>query len=109
MNTSPTMETKVCKVCGLELPESAFMRTRFGSLTDTCRECRTAALRANKELRRIQVGGDSGNRPFSDEAFDGREPREVIELMSRAKRWLESRGYNITLKGTYTQVKEVKF
>jgi len=51
------METKTCKVCGRELPESAFMRTRFGSLTDTCRECRTAALRANKELRRIQVGG----------------------------------------------------
>ena len=51
------METKTCKVCGRELPESAFMRTRFSSLTDTCRECRTAALRANKELRRIQVGG----------------------------------------------------
>lgn len=50
-----------------------------------------------------------GQRSFFDEAFDGRDPREVIELMSRAKQWLESRGYNITLKGTYTQVKEVKF
>ena len=102
------METKTCKVCGRELPESAFMRTRFGSLTDTCRECRTAALRANKELRRIQVGGGK-TAPFSDSDFDGKEPREVIDIMSRAKRWLEARGYNIILKGSYTQVREIKF
>lgn len=47
--------------------------------------------------------------PFFDAAFDGKEPREVIDLMSRAKHWLETRGYSIALKGTYTQVKEVKF
>lgn len=47
--------------------------------------------------------------PFPDPDFDGKQPVEVIQLMSRAKRWLETRGYSITLKGTYTQVKEVKF
>lgn len=41
--------------------------------------------------------------------FDGREPVEVIQLMSRAKQWLEARGYKIELRGTYTQIKQVKF
>ena len=93
------------------MPLTEFLVTRSGSRFDTCRECRANALRETKDAKRAQEeeGGDSGNRPFSDEAFDGKQPREVIELMSRAKRWLESRGYSITLKGTYTQVKDVKF
>ncbi len=53
--------------------------------------------------------GGGKTAPFSDPDFDGKQPREVIDLMSRAKRWLEAQGYTITLKGTYTQVKEVKF
>lgn len=59
-------------------------------------------------LNAIRSGGGK-TAPFSDPDFDGKEPREVIELMSRAKHWLETRGYSIALKGTYTQVKEVKF
>lgn len=55
-----------------------------------------------------QASGGS-NRPFFDSDFDDKEPREVLDLMSRAKRWLESRGYTITLKGTYTQIREIKF
>lgn len=51
------MITKICKVCGRELPEDMFMRTKSGGLTNTCRECRTAALRANREFKRAQVGG----------------------------------------------------
>lgn len=53
--------------------------------------------------------GGGKTAPFSDPDFDGKQPREVIDLMSRAKRWLEAQGYTITLKGTYTQVREVKF
>ena len=53
--------------------------------------------------------GGGSNRPFFDSDFDDKEPREVLDLMSRAKRWLESRGYTITLKGTYTQIRENKF
>lgn len=101
------METKKCKICGRELPVTDFMRTRSGSRCDTCRECRTAALRHNKAARQAQRGGK--NAPFSDPDFDGKQPREVIDLMSRAKRWLEAQGYTITLKGAYTQVREVKF
>ena len=102
------METKTCKVCGRELPIDSFMFTKGGSRMNTCRECRNAARRETIALRHARSGG-GGQRPFLDEAFDGKQPREVIELMSRSKRWLESRGYSITLKGTYTQVKEVKF
>ena len=103
------MEMKTCKVCERELPEIAFMRTRFGTLTNTCRECRTAALRENKAAKRAQMGGGGKTAPFSDPDFDGKQPVEVIQLMSRAKRWLEAQGYSITLKGTYTQVREIKF
>lgn len=56
------------------------------------------------------VGGGN-NRPFSDPDFDGREPREVLLLMGRAKRWLESRGFTIQLSGEYrkVEIKKVKF
>lgn len=43
--------------------------------------------------------------PFSDELFDGKEPREVIELMVRCRKWLESRGYEITMSCIYKEVK----
>ena len=44
-----------------------------------------------------------------DPEFDGKHPVEVLQLMKRAKMWLEAKGYSITLKGTYTKVMEVKF
>lgn len=102
------METKICKVCGRELPEADFPMGRGGIRVGVCKECRTAALRETKALKRNQIGGGKTD-PFSDPDFDGKQPVEVIQLMSRAKRWLEARGYSITLKGIYTQVKEVKF
>lgn len=70
----------------------------------------SAARRLSEKTKRQNApkwGGKTA--PFSDPDFDGKQPVEVIQLMSRAKRWLETRGYSITLKGTYTQVKEVKF
>ena len=83
-----------------------FTLTKGGGRKNTCRECEAAARRATIEKNRTAIGGGY---PFSDSDFDGKQPVDVIQLMSRAKRWLESRGYSITLKGTYTQVKEVKF
>lgn len=103
------METTVCKTCGRELPLSQFANNRYGTPLSTCREC-VNEKRAQTRYDRINsVGGGGKTAPFSDAAFDGKEPREVIDLMSRAKRWLEARGYSITLKGTYTQVREIKF
>lgn len=98
------METKTCKVCGRELPEDMFMRTKSGGLTNTCRECRTAALRANREFKRAQVGGGKQT-PFSDPDFDGKEPREVIDIMVRCRKWLESRGFEIAMTCVYKEIK----
>lgn len=106
------METKVCKVCGRELPLSQFMVTRWGGYTDNCNECiakKRTQTRYNNYGNMQSVGGGSKTTPFSDPDFDGKQPVEVIQFMSRAKRWLEAHGYTITLKGTYTQVREIKF
>lgn len=108
MLTYQPMETKICKVCGRELPETDFPMGRGGIRVGVCKECRTAALRETKARKRNQIGGGKTT-PLSDPDFDGKEPREVIDLMSRAKRWLEARGYDIILKGSYTQVREIKF
>ena len=101
------METKTCKDCGRELALSEFRLTRGGARCSVCNG-RANDKRAQTRYERLQTGGGK-TPPFSDADFDGKQPVEVIQLMSRAKRWLEARGYSITLKGTYTQVKEVKF
>lgn len=56
-----------------------------------------------------ESGGVSVKAPYSDPDFDGKQPVEVLQQMKRAKMWLEAKGYTITLKGTYTVTKEVKF
>lgn len=100
------METKTCKVCGRELPLTDFRLGRWGARLHTCNEC-VNEKRAQTRYEHLQMGGKTT--PLSDPDFDGKEPREVIDLMSRAKHWLETRGYSIALKGTYTQVREIKF
>lgn len=51
------METKVCKACGRELPETNFPIRKGGIRISTCRECRSAAMRETKASRRAQMGG----------------------------------------------------
>lgn len=51
------METKVCKVCGRELPETDFPMGRYGIRIGTCKERRANALRETKAARRAQMGG----------------------------------------------------
>lgn len=103
------METRTCKDCGRELPISKFKKTAFGTRVFVCNECASKKARANKLAKSLAVQGV--DTIVHDDAFDSKEPREVIDMMSRAKRWLESRGYTITLKGEYREVKirEVKF
>lgn len=56
-------------------------------------------------------GGGVMNVPLSDPDFDGKTPGEVVRLMGRAKRWLESRGFKIHLSGEYheTKIHKLKF
>lgn len=103
------METKICKTCGRELPVTSFRLSKGGTKVATCNEC-INEKRAESRYKHTQIGGVKPA-PLSDADFDGKQPVEVIQLMSRAKRWLESRGYTITLKGEYREVKvrQVKF
>lgn len=101
------METKKCKACGRELPVTEFMITRWGKYSDVCKGCIKDKKKDTHSREVIIVGKQ--NAAYSDPDFDGKQPVEVLQQMKRAKMWLEARGYNITLKGTYTQVREVKF
>lgn len=110
MLTYQPMETKICKVCGRELPESDFPMGRGGIRVGVCKECRTAALRETKALKRNQIGGGKTT-PISDADFDGKDPGEVIRMMGRARKWLESRGFIIHLDGEFheTKIRKLKF
>lgn len=101
------METKKCKECGRELPITDFLPTRWGNYSSVCKKC-INDKKIDTHSRKV-IGGGKQNTSYSDPDFDGKQPVEVIQLMKRAKMWLEAQGYNITLKGTYTQVREVKF
>ena len=103
------MEAKTCKTCGRELPSSNFKMTRWGNRASICNEC-LKEKRAETRCNRAQVGGGK-TAPFPDPDFDGKEPREVIQLMSRAKKWLESRGFVIQLSGEFheTKIRKLKF
>lgn len=98
------METKTCKVCERELPETDFPMGRYGIRIGTCKECRANALRETKAAKRAQMGGGK-TAPFSDAAFDGQTVGDVWRLMCRAEKWLESRGCVITLDGEFREVK----
>ena len=103
------METKTCKVCGRELPETSFRKVKGGGYGSTCKECISEALKEAAFQRKTEGGGKQT--PFSDPDFDGKEPGEVMRMMGRAKKWLESRGFVIQLSGEYheTKIRKLKF
>lgn len=101
------MDTKTCKECGRELPIIRFRRIRDGVICGVCKDCTNAKMRDTRASKSLKMGGVN----YIDPEFDGKTPREVIDHMTRAKRWLESQGYSITLRGEYREVKihKVKF
>lgn len=107
------METKICSHCKRELPLTMFHKRSSAEdgLQKQCKDCMREYNRqwASKQRASVVTVGGGKQPPFPDADFDNKEPREVLDIMSRAKRWLEERGYNITLRGTYTQVREIKF
>lgn len=100
------MEMKKCKVCGRELPETDYPMTKGGVRKATCREC------INE--KRLQTSYDNSRcrgeitPPISDPEFDNMDIGEVVRLMGRAKKWLESRGCSITLHGEFIETKRKK-
>lgn len=101
------MDTKTCKECGRELPIMRFRRIRDGVICGVCKDCTKAKMRETKASKSLKMGGVN----YIDPVFDGKKPREVIDYMAQAKRWLETQGYNITLHGEYREVKirKIKF
>lgn len=50
-------ETKVCKVCGRELPLSKFQLSKSGSRKETCNECIASKSAETRRSHRIRGGG----------------------------------------------------
>lgn len=99
------METQKCIECGREKTLNSFIFTRWGKYSNVCRECTAAKQRETRASKRPKIGEGK----LSDPEFDGKDPVEVIQLMGRAKRWLESRGYIIHLEGEIKKTHKVKF
>ncbi len=103
------METKKCKECGRELSIDNYSMSRWGKRYDVCKECVKEKRADTRYMKKLGTQVPQNAHSYSDPDFDGKQPVEVLQLMKRAKMWLEAKGYSITLKGTYTQVREVKF
>lgn len=66
------METKICKVCGRELPWTEFRLTKGNVSAATCNAC-IQEKRAQTRYERAQVGGV--NRfPFPTQTLTARNP-----------------------------------
>ena len=72
---------------------------------------RLHSRKTRSDALRTRPSGGGKQIPFSDPDFDGKEPGEVLRMMGRAKKWLESRGYIIQLSGEYheTKIRKLKF
>lgn len=103
--SNPTLEKK-CKVCGETKPLNNFRLSKRGNHIDTCNRCVSDAMKATKQER---INKQRKAEAMYDSMFVGMQPCEVLQIMGRAKRWLEERGYEITLRGSLTVKKEVKF
>ena len=84
------METKICRICGEEMPISDFPKHRQykGGHDTRCKCCTNAYTKANRAKRK----GGGGNPKLADIT-----PRELIEE-------LKYRGYT----GTLSIVREIK-
>lgn len=93
------------RAAGDRLPSRERRRKSVGMQRLHTRETCSGALRTHPN----EGGGKTA--PFFDPDFDGKEPGEVMRMMGRAKKWLESRGYVIQLSGEYheTKIRKLKF
>lgn len=103
------METKKCAKCGRELPMTEFHKNRSqpDGLQAYCKSCikERNKLRTLKRRAMAEKSGGGKLPPFSDPDFDNMSIGEVVRLMGRAKKWLESRNCLITLYGNFTETK----
>lgn len=91
------METKICKVCGRELPISEFKKTGMSpNGIRTCNKCCAEKSRMAKEAKAIAkekedgIGNTPSNQSECNPALAGFSTRSLIEE-------LRARGYSGTL------------
>lgn len=98
------MEKQICKECGRELDLSLFRKSRWGGHTHVCKECLRSRCNATRQSnkRNYIIPCNNGNL-YHSELFDGKMPREALNTIAEAKKWLESQGYVIDIKCEYRQ------
>lgn len=99
-------EMRICTECGRSLPLSVYRRTKNGFRWKICPDC-CKAIRAEK----LAAQQAQKNAPVP-EFLKGKTPREVLDIMSACKRYLENLGgYEITLRGLHkkTVITQLKF
>lgn len=98
------MEKQVCKACGRELELSYFGKSGWGGLISVCKECVNAKKNATRKSNKGTYILPANKQNFyHSDALDGKTPREVLDTIAEAKKWLESRGYVIDIKCEYRQ------
>lgn len=98
-------EMRKCMECGRVLPLHVYRRAKHGARWKICPDC-CKAIRAEK-LAAMQA------RPApTPEFLVGKTPRDVLDIMSACKQYLERLGgYKITLSGVHekTVITQLKF
>lgn len=98
------MEKQVCKECGRELDISLFGKSKWGGHQSVCKECLKAKkITTRQSNKRVHIIPYNNEKVYHSELFDEKTPREVLDTIADAKKWLESRGYVIDIKCEYRQ------
>ena len=99
-------KTKKCRVCGRELPLTAFSKNRRerDGLNRRCRECDNGYQRAYKHERepKKHLPTVQRNHKFADKT-----PRELQDMLHELKAELIARGFNCEVNLTYLQKIEI--
>lgn len=94
------MEYKQCDLCKAHKPISEFRTTRWGVYSASCKDCcKKKAMQTIK--RKTQNCGIDSNGSYFDDELDDKTPKEVIDELIQRKRWLEHRGYQVSLTYKY--------
>lgn len=99
-------EMRECTECGRSLPLHVYRRTRSGTRWKICPDC-CKAIRAEKMAARQRKQLEP-----TPTYLVGKTPREVLDMMSACKRYLENiGGYEINLSGIHkkTVITQLKF
>lgn len=102
--------TQVCRECGEELPLEAFSITKGGIRRKTCRKC-VNFKRMQTCNRKKLAKNDACEEIYHCPELEGMTQGDVVRLVGKDVRWLESRGCVIRIHGEYKEmrVRSLKF